>query len=706
MKTLFSVSITLILLFIVSPIHALPSFQDVKDSYKKSDAVLLDRHGKVIHELRIDPKVRRLEWSSLKDISPAVINAVIYSEDKRFYKHSGVDFLAIGSAAFKNIFAESQRGASTITMQLVAMLNKKLKPKNSKRTLSVKLEQIMAAKEIERSWSKQEILEAYLNLIFFRGEIQGVSAASRGLFDKEPNGLNTSESAILASLIRSPNAHADDVAKRACALNAAINAQINCEDIKAAVQRALSTAYSIKQQITFAPHVAHQLLKKESNKIISTLDGRIQRYATEVLQHQLELMKNQNVHDGAVIVVENKTGDILAYVANSGLYSSAIYVDGIKARRQAGSTLKPFLYAIAFEKKILTPASVLNDRPLDVSTALGIYKPQNYENDYKGMVSARTALASSLNIPAVKTLSLIGVESFIQRLRQMGFSQLESDEYYGLSLALGSADVSLWEMTNAFRMLANNGIWSDLRLRYENHKGRRRRIFSEEAAFLASSILSDRAARGATFGLENPLSTRFWTAVKTGTSKDMRDNWCIGYSDRYTAGVWVGNFSGEPMWNVSGISGAAPVWLEIMNYLHSNSASIPPKPPAGILEKRIKFQNEIETERAELFIKGTEPISLIASEGLVHLNKTPVKSRITYPLDSTIIALDPDIPEEQQLLFFEAEADDVEFDWVLNNKKIESSKTMTTWKPKKGRYFLSLIDKQNTVIDTIAFEVR
>lgn len=701
MKIIFFIFITLIIVF---PAYALPSFQEVKDSYKKSDAVLLDRHGKVIHELRTDHRVRRLEWTSLKDISPALIQAVIFSEDKRFYKHKGIDLLAFGSTIIKNIFAESQRGASTITMQLAAMLNKKLKPKRPKRTLSEKLEQIMAAREIERGWTKQKILEAYLNLIFFRGEIQGVSAASRGLFEKDTNGLNESESAILAALIRSPNAHIDDVAKRACALNAAINTQNNCEDIKAVAKSTLSTPYSIKQQITFAPHVAHQLLK--SGKLISTLDGKLQRYAADILQHQLNQIKNQNVNDGAVLVLENKTGDVLAYVANSGQYSSARYVDGIKAKRQAGSTLKPFLYAIAFEKRILTPASVLNDSPLDFATSLGIYKPQNYENNYKGLVSARIALASSLNIPAVKTLSLISVESFIQKLRKMGFSQIKSDEYYGLSLALGSADVSLLEMTNAYRMLANKGVWSDLRLISDNYKERRRRIFSEEAAFLASSILSDRTARSATFGLENPLSTRFWTAVKTGTSKDMRDNWCIGYSERYTVGVWVGNFSGEPMWNVSGVSGAAPIWLEIMNYLHSNTASIPPKPPAEISEKRIKFQDEAEPERAEWFIKGTEPTGLTVNETYIHFNRILVNSRITYPLDETIIALDPDIPEEQQLLFFEAETDDIEFDWVLNSKKIEGSKSMSTWKPRKGRFILSLIDKQNKVIDTVKFEVR
>lgn len=685
----------------------MPSFQEVKDSYRKSDAVLLDRHGKVIHELRVDPKGRRLDWVSIKDISPALINAVIHSEDRRFYEHHGVDWIAVGSTVIRNLFTRTTRGASTITMQLVSMLDKELKPKGSKRTLSQKWDQIKAAKEIEKTWSKEEILEAYLNLITFRSELQGISAASRGLFDKDPAGLDESESFILASLIRSPNASVENVSRRACMLSSSIKSSVRCEDIKIMAQKALTGTYSIRQQIALAPHVAYTLLKHEKTSVVSTLDGELQRFTSEVLKHHIMAVRPQNVNDGAVLIVENKTGDVLAYVAGTGEESTACYVDGIKAKRQAGSTLKPFLYAIALEKQILTPASILIDSPLDVPTTLGIYKPENYENDFKGMVSVRTSLASSLNVPAVRTLSLIGVESFIQKLKLLGFNQLKTDDYYGLSVALGSADVSLWELVNAYRTLANNGVWSDLKLTLEKDKVNYNRVFSEEAAFLVSDILSDREARSSTFSLENPLSTRYWSAVKTGTSKDMRDNWCVGYSQKYTVGVWVGNFTGVPMWNVTGITGAAPVWLEIMNYLHCDASSLPPQPPAGVLTKKIRFHHNIEPMRGERFIQGTEPTSLISSETTILLNTIHDIPHILYPPNGAVVALDPDIPEENRYLFFEASASNNEFEWVLNSEKIGvTSHTTVRWNPKRGKYLLSLMDKQNRIIDSVEFEVR
>lgn len=702
MKFLFFIIITFIN---VSPAHALPSFQEVKDSYKKSEAVLLDRHGKAIHELRVDSKGRRLDWVNLRDISPVLINAVILSEDKRFHKHNGVDWKSVGSTVIENLLRETPRGASTITMQLVSILDKKLKPRGSKRTLSQKLKQMKDAMELEKTWSKDEILVAYLNLITFRGELQGISSASRGIFDKDTSGLNEAESLILASLIRSPNASIEDIAKRACLLSNSIRSQSKCEDIKTLAQKRLSRPYTVRQRITLAPHVAYTLLKNGKESIVSTIDGELQRFATEILRHHLMAVRKQNVSDGAVLVVENKTGDILAYIGNIGEGSSAPYVDGIKAKRQAGSTLKPFLYIIAFEKKILTPASILNDSPLDIPTALGIYKPENYENDFKGMISVRTALASSLNIPAVKVLSLIGVETFVQRLRGLGFSHLETDDHYGFSIALGSADVSLYELVNGYRTQANKGMWSEMSLTFEKGKGNHKRIFSEEAVFLITSILSDREARSATFSLENPLSTRFWSAVKTGTSKDMRDNWCIGYSQKYTVGVWVGNFSGEPMWNVTGVTGAAPVWLEVMNYLHHNNPGVTPKPPAGVIVKKIRFQENIESERDEWFIKGTEPIYLMTGETPVLRNTIPVMPHITYPPDGIIIAIDPDIPEERQMVFFEAETSNINFGWILNNEKIGNMNTIP-WTPKQGRYRLSLVDERNRIADSVEFEVR
>lgn len=691
--------------------HALPTFDEVKDSYKKSDAVLMDRHGEVIHELRVDEKGRRLDWANLKDISPSLIKAVIRSEDRRFYEHHGVDWRAMAAAIFNGLISKGDRGASTITMQLASILDKGLKPKGSKRTLSQKWRQIKSAWEIEKIWSKDEILEAYLNLMTFRGELQGISSASRGLFDKEPNGLDEPESLLLASLIRSPNAQVIDVIRRACALGTSIKSQTKCENIKSLAQK-LSGPYSIRPRIALAPHVARELLQKQGARVASTLDGGLQRFATEVLKYQLSLLKNQNVHDGAVLVIDNKTGDILAYVANSGLSSSARYVDGIRARRQAGSTLKPFLYELAIEERLLTAASIIDDSPLDIPTPAGLYIPQNYDNEFKGLVSVRTALSSSLNVPAVRTLILIGEESFVKRLRELGFENLnESGDYYGFSLALGSADISLYELVNAYRTLANGGMWSEPRLSFDKKTETQKQVMKKEAVFIVSNILSDREARSVTFGFENPLSTRFWTAAKTGTSKDMRDNWCIGYSQKYTVGVWVGNFTGEPMWNVTGITGAAPVWLEIMNYIHHNSPSTAPKPPQGVLKKRIEFQSQnagsgrafrrspIEPVRDEWFIQDTEPIS-------IEIDKTHENPHITYPPNGTIIALDPDIPEERQLLFFESQPVNIKFDWVLNNKKIGASNTRISWKPRKGKYVLSLVDKGNRMIDSVEFEVR
>ncbi len=703
MKKIFFMMFFLIL---SSSAYALQSFQEVKDSYRKSDAVLLDRHGTVIHELRVDPYGRRLDWINIKDISPALVTAVIHSEDRRFYAHHGVDWKAFGSAVMKNIFTKAQRGASTITMQLASILDKKLRPASSKRSLRQKWNQVKTAKEIERTWLKENILEAYLNLIAFRGELQGISAASRGLFDKVPSGLDESESLILASLIRSPNASVDDVSRRACMLGSSVQSHSECKDIKLLAQKTLNRSYSIRQKIAIAPHVAYQLLEKKKDvSVVSTLDAGLQHFASEILKRHLLELKSQNVKDGAVLGVENKTGDVLAYVSGTGGIDTR-FIDGIQAKRQAGSTLKPFLYAIAFEKHILTPASILDDSPLDISTSRGIYKPENYEKDFKGRVSARTALASSLNIPAVRTLSLAGIDVFTEKLRQLGFNRLEADEYYGPSLALGAADVSLLEMVNAYRAFANKGRKSDLRMKFGQKTNSSVRVFSEGTSFLISSILSDREARSATFSLENPLSTRFWSAVKTGTSKDMRDNWCIGYSRQYTVGVWVGNFTGEPMWNVSGVTGAAPVWLEIMNYLHHDSRINPPEPPAGVTAQKINFQDDLEPARLEWFIKGTEPINLTADDPLSIFFNNEDNPHIIYPAHGTIVALDPDIPAENQVLFFEAKTDNENFTWVLNDEKIGGSDADISWKPQKGQYLLSLVNNRNEVVDSVVFEVR
>ena len=694
--------IVIFTLFSCGETFALSSYQEVRQSFVKSDSLLVDRHGDILHELRTDQHRRRLDWISLKSISPALKDAVIQAEDRRFYDHGGVDYKSMGAALIQGLTTESLRGASTITMQLASILDRDLQVKKGKRSVWQKKKQILNAWEIEKGWSKAEILEAYLNLVTFRGELQGIGAASRGLFGKDPHGLDQSESLILASLIRSPNASSAEVAKRALYLHQSMKWQIDSNEIYSKIKQTFLGPNFLRPQAALAPHIARRLLqdRPDGSTVTCTLDSKIQRFAIDCLTHHLLSLRSQHVKDGAILVVENSTGDVLTYVSHSGEPSYSRFIDGVQAKRQAGSTLKPFLYALAFDKRILTPASLLDDTPLDIAVLSGIYQPGNYDSQFRGLVTSRVALASSLNVPAVKTLSLVGIEPFLSRLRQLGIKGLnESGDFYGHSLALGSADVSLWELVNAYRALANGGEWSELRFAPAETISQRRKIFSKESTFLVSDILSDREARSATFGLENPLATRFWTAVKTGTSKDMRDNWCIGYSKRYTVGVWVGNFSGEPMWNVSGVTGAAPIWIEMMGFLHRDVPSIKREALPGLVWKKVEFSSGIAASREEWFIRGTEPNS--DDQRIGQFNQ-----RILYPPSGTVIALDPDIPKELQKVFFISQTGDGGIRWRLNGRPIAMAGKAIPWNPSTGKYHLAIVDQEDRIIDSIHFEVR
>jgi penicillin-binding protein 1C len=690
---------------------ALPSFQEVKSLHRVSDAVILDRHGKVIHEMRIDKSGRRLDWTRLKDISPSLVKAVLQSEDRRFYGHGGVDWKAVGAAAINRLFGSGGRGASTISMQLASMLEPGGAPKGRK-TLRRKWDQMDAARELEGGWRKEEILEAYLNMVSFRGELQGIAAASRGIFAKEPAGLNDRESVVLAALIRAPNAPPSEVGRRAASLGRSLAPQSSDAGLRQFAMESLSRPYCLRPRIALAPHLARRLIAAGNDaeikrgvagtpplRIRSTLDLRLQQIARDTLRQQLDALADRNVGEGAVLVVENATGDVLAYVGSAG----DSQVDGVTSRRQAGSTLKPFLYGLAIERRILTAASILDDSPLHIPTERGLYVPSDYDHLSRGPVSVRTALSSSLNIPAVRTQLLVGTDPFAQRLRQAGFDLRKPAEHYGFSLALGTADISLYELVNGYRILAQGGLRTPLRLA-PSAAARAKRVMDRDAAYIIADILADRSSRSIAFGLDNPLTTRFWSAVKTGTSKDMRDNWCIGFSRRYTVGVWVGNFSGEPMWNVSGVAGAAPVWLEIMNWLHRDSRSAPPPRSAGVVMARTRFPAGAEGERDELFLAGTEPNQV---EVPPRQDSARLIARIAYPPEGTIIVIDPDIPEENQLLFFEADNGTGEgLRWKLNDEVRPAGDEGRRWAPRPGRYRLALIDDGGRILDTVSFQVR
>jgi penicillin-binding protein 1C len=714
----------LIACIVSMPVRAGTDFDDVRAKWRSSDWVLLARDGEPLARSRVDTTARRGDWVALADVSPALREAIVVSEDKRFYEHAGVDWRGAAAAAWGNLWNTRTRGASTVTMQLTSLIDEEGKAPG-RRSLGEKAQQTVGALWLERSWRKDQILEAYLNLVPFRGEIIGLSALSQTLFNKAPSGLDEREAAIAAALVRAPNASYARVSARACTILRDMRALHRepldvdpCVNLDSYTQLVLTRTALPRTDDTLAPHLARKIASEAhpqaGERVRSTLDARLQRFARDTLSRTLAELNARahprNVHDAAAIVIDNRTGEVLAWVGSAGGLSNAPEVDAVLAKRQAGSTLKPFLYAQAIDEKRLTAASLLDDAPLDLATGGGLYIPQNYDHDFKGWVSVRTALGSSLNVPAVRTLVMVTPHRFAKTLVALGLPLTQAGDYYGFSLALGSADVTLASLANAYRALANGGIARpvfDIAAHSAASAGTR--IFSAEASFIVTDILADNNARTRTFGFDSVLATRTFSAVKTGTSKDMRDNWAVGFTSRYTVGVWVGNADGAPMWDVSGVTGAAPAWNAIVNYLGQRGANVPPDTPDGVVRTRVAYQDEIEPARDEWFVRGTQ----MSTVGLTNSARAPSSAlafakdgvaRIGAPTNGTIFALDPDIPPARQRVWFER-AGGGRAAWRLDGKPYGDA-GRAAWLPWPGRHTLELVDKHGVVIDTVGFEVR
>ena len=731
--------------------HALPSYEEVRADFRPSDTLILSREGEVLQRLRTDATVRRGQWVPLADVSPALRTALVLSEDKRFFEHSGVDWRAASAAAWGNLWNQRTRGASTITMQLAGLLDGDWRQGPGGRTVVQKLGQTVAAQVLDRRWRKDQILEAYLNLVPFRSELVGIDALSRTLFGKAAHGLDDREAAVAAALVRAPNARPALVAQRACGVlrdmqpRPGVNgARVDCDALDLFTTAALQRrAFDASEGV--APHFARYLLRQKlkdgavmPERVPTTLRAPLQRFAVQSLQQHLRELRGRNVEDGAVLVLDNATGAVLAWVGSSGALSQASEVDGVLALRQPGSTLKPFLYAQAIAEQRLTAASLVHDSPAQITTASGLYIPQNYDRQFKGWVSVRTALAASLNVPTVRALVMVTPDAFHRQLAGVGLPLRESGDYFGYSLALGSPEVPLLHLTNAFRTLANGGRASAVAVAADA-KPLFTPALDARAAFIVGDILSDGNARARTFGTDSVLATRFWSAVKTGTSKDMRDNWAVGWSERYTVGVWVGNASGAAMHDVSGTSGAAPIWAAMMGFLHAREPGPAPRPPVGLVRAPVRFgpaplapagSPPLEAARDEWFVPGTQQ-ALFAIDSIAYSayaerargqkdQKSSVGSattasaataatvittgaRITAPAPGTVVALDPDIPPARQRLHLRASGQGLY--WRMDGKPLGRG-PQVAWLPWPGRHVIQITDAAGTVLDEVRIEVR
>ena len=509
-------------------------------------------------------------WTPLEQISPLLVQASISVEDRRFRSHPGVDPIAIARAAGSNLLhGRVVSGASTITMQMVRLLQPR------PRTLRSKAIEAFRAMQLEQLLSKNEILEYYLNLAPYGGNLIGAEAASQAYFRKRAPDLTLAEAALLAGLPQSPaRLRPDRHPARAQArrdqvlLSLYKNGIISRSELNAALAEPVEI---VREPFPFdAPHFCRMVCSANAGSRVlhTTLDRKAQHTAAIALREAVDILRPAGVTNGSAVVIENDSAAVRALVGSCDFFSTpdAGQVNGAIAPRSPGSALKPFTYALAFELGRCTPETMLADVPASYTG----YEPRNYDQQYRGPVTAREALATSLNIPAVRLLCEIGQPRLHDFLRMLGLTTLvRGPEHYGLGLTLGSAEATLLELTNAYASLARLGIYRPYRLLETETTENARRVLSEEAAYLVLDVLADISRLGG-----RPLwktdKQQVRMAWKTGTSAGHRDAWTFACTPRYTVGVWLGNFDGAASAALVGIEAAAPVAARIIDRLHSD----------------------------------------------------------------------------------------------------------------------------------------
>jgi penicillin-binding protein 1C len=527
---------------------------------------ITDRHGLPLRTARADDG-SLARWVPLAEMDADVIAAFLAMEDRRFYHHPGVDLRAVARAASTNVRAgRVVSGASTVTMQLARLLQP------IPRSWAGKLSQALWAVRLERQLGKAAILEQYLNRVPLGQAAVGVDAAALLYFGKRASELSLGEAALLAGVARAPSTDNPLVsAGRARARRSAALARLRVQGYASdeAVTRAdAEPVLTPHRRADFlAPHFTTWLLAQPGLSTTgvwrTSLDLPLQLELEAEVRHTVMTLADRGARHAALAVLENRSGDILAWVGSPDFWAdTAGQVDMVVSPRQPGSTLKPFLYGLAFDRG-LTPATVVPDLPRVYRTATGVYAPRNYDRRFHGPARLREALGSSYNLPAVELANRLGVGALYATLRRAGFESLARNaEHYGLGLALGNGDVTLLELANAYRSLANGGLWRPVRwfaVPAGATDGSGARVMSAAAAALVLDILADPVARVPGFGLDTPLELPFGAAAKTGTSRHFTDNWAVVVTGGFTVAAWVGDFSGRPMEGVSGVTGAAPL---------------------------------------------------------------------------------------------------------------------------------------------------
>jgi len=535
---------------------------------------VLDRRGRLLRELTSDLGLRG-QPRALEDMGPRLLAATLVSEDKAFFEHDGLDPHAIVRAALQTVrHGRLVSGASTITQQLVKMLD--AGGQTRARGLGDKLLEVARAQNLEQQLSKEEILLAYLNRLPYGHGLTGPETAARGYFGVAPRDLSWAQAAFLAVLPRAPSyldpyAWPERVLLRQRALLGALRDADELTDLEH--DRAVAEPIELRPLTRpfFAPHLV-DALKLESRlspgtATTTTLDLDLQRDIEGAVRVHLAAIENRGASDAAVLVVDNDTGDILAYVGSADFHSDEIsgQVDMVRARRQPGSTLKPFVYGLAFAGGHHGPELTADVPTTFQESGGGSYTPENFDRGFEGPIPLREALAGSLNIPAVRLAAELGPAAILTTLRALGLRSLDRDaDHYGLALALGSGEVELRELAGAYVALARGGQSIALRYTTTDPVAAPTQVFAPEVAALVTEALSDPLARVRGLHGRGPFQLAYPVAVKTGTSSGYRDTWTVGYTRERTVAVWLGNADGSPTARLTGASGAGPLFADVM----------------------------------------------------------------------------------------------------------------------------------------------
>ncbi|MDR3568078.1 MAG: penicillin-binding protein 1C [Syntrophobacteraceae bacterium] len=555
--------------------------------FSSSVAVYDANHNLLRLTLSADQKYRL--WSPLENISPLLVQAILLHEDRHFTSHFGINPLSLVRAGWETYFAGGRRmGGSTITMQLARLIYH-----INSRTLPGKLRQIFCALALEFCHSKDEILEAYLNLVPYSRNIEGVGAASLIYFGKTADRLSLPEALSLAVIPQSPFRRTPDrlsggaLADARKALYEKWRKKHPGGQMDAALVNLPLVARDTPELPFLAPHYVNALLARhrrgEKSEIIGTLDLRMQRIVEQNIRAYVLRRSRDAIRNAAAMIVDSRTVDVKAQVGSADFFRKDIQgqVDGTRAKRSPGSTLKPFIYALGIDQGLIYPMTMLKDAPL----VFGSYNPENFDGRFEGPISAKDALIRSRNIPALWIASRLAHPSFYEFLKSCSLSGLRSEKHYGLSLALGGGEVTMAELVELYAMLANRGVFKPLRYCRADPIGEGVRVLSPEASFITLDMLKDNPRPGRAMRCGGPSGSMPPVSWKTGTSDGFRDAWAVGVFGPYVMAVWVGNFKGEGNQAFVGLKAAAPLFFEIVDALKARGWDLtaPPRPrPANV----------------------------------------------------------------------------------------------------------------------------